>query len=49
MKKFKNKDLKNTEFLSKSIITLPIYPDLKNKELNYIFNKISYWLKTLND
>jgi len=49
MKKFKNKDLKNTEFLSKSIITLPIYPDLKNKELNYIFNKISSWLKTQND
>jgi perosamine synthetase len=37
--------LKNTEILSKEILTLPIYPDLSKKNLNFIFQKIKQWSK----
>ena len=45
LKKFSNKKLKNTENLSKSIITLPMYPDLKNKEVNKVISTIKEWYK----
>ena len=35
-KKYSHKNLKNTELLAKSILTLPMYPDLTKKELDYI-------------
>jgi dTDP-4-amino-4,6-dideoxygalactose transaminase len=41
MKIFKtNIKLKNTDYISKQIVSLPMYPELKNEELNYIVNKI---------
>jgi len=43
LKKYTKGKLVNTEFLSRSIITLPIYPNLKNKELKFIFNLIKNW------
>tara|TARA_B100001093_G_scaffold517958_1_gene601150 strand:- start:393 stop:1502 length:1110 start_codon:yes stop_codon:yes gene_type:complete len=43
--KYNKSSLKNTDFLSKRIVTLPIYPSLKAKELNYTFNKIKKWLE----
>ena len=42
LKNFKKQKLKKTEQISKSILTLPIYPDMKNADINYIisiFNK----------
>ena len=48
LSKYNKKNLKNTEFLSKRIITLPIYPDLKKSELNYTFNKIKKWIEIKN-
>ena len=44
LKKFAIK-LKNTEKLAKEIVTLPIYPDLKNKEIKKIFKNIKNWYK----
>ena len=35
--------LKNTDILSSQIITLPIYPSLKNSEVNYITKIIKKW------
>ena len=43
--KYNKSSLKNTDFLSKRIVTLPIYPGLKANELNYTFNKIKKWLE----
>jgi len=41
MKTFRiNIKLKNTDYISEQIVSLPMYPELKNKELNYIVNKI---------
>ena len=39
------KKLHNTEKLSKEIITLPIYPNLKKNEINRIFKTIKNWYK----
>ena len=44
LKKYKKK-LKNTEKLSKEIITLPIYPTLNRNEINKILNSIKNWYK----
>ena len=44
LKKYSTK-LKNTERLSKEILTLPIYPDLSKKNLNFILKKIETWYK----
>ena len=41
----KKDKLKNTEELSKSIITLPMYPDLKMNEINYVLKIIHKWYK----
>ena len=41
---YRKGDLKNTEILSKEIATLPMYPELKIKELNYIIKSINVWV-----
>ena len=46
LKKYSRK-LKNTEKLSKEIITLPIYPKLTRYELNKILNTIKNWYKKI--
>jgi len=40
LNKIKNKNLKNTDILSKELISLPLHADLKLKELDYIVNII---------
>ena len=47
--KFKYKNLKNTNILSKEIVSLPIYPDLSDKEVKYIINIISMWYKKIKN
>lgn len=38
--------IKNTDILSKEIITLPMYPDMKNKEVLFVINTIkSFFVK----
>ena len=37
--------LKNTEKLSKTIVTLPIYPGLDKSKQKYMFKKIDQWYK----
>ncbi len=47
-KKFKSSknNLKNSEYLSKSLISLPIYPSMKTKELKFIIQKLKeYFFK----
>jgi len=39
--KFKNNEFKNSNKLAKNGISLPIDPNLSNKQLNYIVNKIN--------
>jgi|TARA_B110000196_G_scaffold302589_1_gene297733 perosamine synthetase len=46
-KKFKKGNLANTEILSKTIITMPIYPTLKYKEIEHIFKQIKKWMTNL--
>lgn len=41
--KYSKKKLKNTDILSKQIVSLPIYPNLKNIELKKILMKIKNW------
>ncbi len=43
LKKYYKTKLKNTDILSSQIITLPIYPLLKNSEINYIIKIIKKW------
>ena len=43
LKKYVRKKLKNTDLLSKQIVTLPIYPNLRKNELNKIFQLIHKW------
>ena len=43
LKKYFKKKLKNTDTLSKQIVTLPIYPSLKNSEINFIIKIIKKW------
>ena len=45
LKKYYRRKLKNTEILEKSIITLPIYPNLERKHLYKIFKLIKLWAK----
>ena len=46
MKSFYSKTkLKNTEYISKQIVSLPMYPELKLKELNYITKSIKSFFK----
>ena len=46
-KKYVNQKLPNTEYLAKNIITLPIYPKLKDKELKFILKSLKSWI-TIN-
>ena len=39
----------NTNILSKEIVSLPIYPDLSDKEVKYIINIISMWYKKIKN
>lgn len=43
-KNFPAKSLPVTEKLSKSVITLPLFPDIKNNELDYIYNQLMNFL-----
>ena len=47
LKKY-SKKLKFTEKLSQQILTLPIYPDLSQKNLSFILNKINDWYNLIN-
>ena len=38
-------NLKKTEYLSKSIISLPLYPSMKNRDVEYIINKLKEYFK----
>ena len=38
---YKKGDMPSTELFSKQILSLPIYPELKNYQLNYIIDKIN--------
>ena len=40
--------LKNTEELSKTIVTLPIYPGLDHLKQKYMFGKINQWYRSKN-
>jgi len=46
LKKY-TKKLVNTDILAKSIVTLPMYPNLKKREINRIFNSIQNWYKKI--
>jgi len=41
--KYRKGNLNNTDLLSKQIATLPIYPDMKNNEIDYIIKIVSKW------
>ena len=43
--KYRKGNLKNTNVLSKQIATLPIYPELKKNEIDYIIKTVSKWYK----
>ena len=45
LKKYSREILKNTDILSKKIISLPIYPDLKDNHITKIKKTISDWYK----
>jgi perosamine synthetase len=42
-KKYKKDNLNNTEILSSEIVTLPMFPGLTKKEINYILKVINDW------
>jgi dTDP-4-amino-4,6-dideoxygalactose transaminase len=37
----------NTDILSKEIITLPIYPDMSNKEILFVINNIKEFISKI--
>ena len=43
--KIKRGNLSNTEILSKGIFCLPLYPELKNKQIKYICEELKKILK----
>ena len=45
LSKYSNKSLKNTNLLAKQIISLPMYPDLKDSEISIIKKTINEWYK----
>jgi perosamine synthetase len=45
LSKYQNSNLSNTEILSKQIVTLPIYPDLKINEIKRVISTINKWVK----
>ena len=44
----KNWKLVETDILSKEIVTLPIYPDMKREQVYYIIDTIKKFVSTLN-
>ena len=44
-KNFAKDVLPNTELLSKTIMSLPIYPSLNDKQIKFIFDNIKKWIK----
>ena len=48
LKDYYKKKLPKTDILSKEIVTLPIFPDMKIKEINYVINNIKKFLSKLN-
>ena len=44
--KYKNVKLSNTENISKSILTLPIFPSITNNEIKFIANKIKIFFNS---
>ncbi len=47
-KKYDNKSLKNTKKIWKEIVSLPFFPDLENKKINYIIKCLKNFDKKLN-
>lgn len=43
--KFKKSSLQNTEEIANRILSLPLYPDLKQQELQYMVDSISDFFK----
>ena len=41
---FKEGDLPKTESLSKRVLNIPLYPDIKEKDLDYIIKSIKEFL-----
>ena len=46
---FKKGDLPLTEEISKRVLTLPIYPTLKKKEMDYVITKIKRFMEEKNE
>ena len=44
---YKEGDIPLVEHLSKSMISLPIYPSLKNEEINFVIESVNYFYKEL--
>ena len=38
---YKKNDFPNAEYFSKTMLSLPIYPELSNEEINYVSRKIN--------
>ena len=48
LKSYYKKKLPKTDILSKEIVTLPIFPDMKKKQVNYVISNIKKFISTLN-
>ena len=48
LRKFYKKKLPKTDILSKEIVTLPIYPDMKREEVYYVIKTIKKFISKLN-
>jgi len=48
LKRYLKGKLPNTDIISKEIVTLPIFPDMKKKQVYYIIKNIKLFLKTLS-
>ena len=47
--RYKNREYKNSINLSKNIFCLPLYPNLKNKEINIICNKLKKIIREIDN
>ena len=47
LSKYIREPLPNTEKLAREIVTLPIYPDMKPKEVNYVITNIKKYFKQI--
>ncbi len=48
LKKYVKKKLPKTDIISKEIVTLPIFPDMEKKQVQYVIKNIKIFLSTLN-